>query len=370
MPTKKHWNHIKEPNFTKACRCFHRWITDSYYALIWGFGNAMSFQLLRYVKQSRWSEVIELCKLDPHLATIRDKHGYTALHYVIIQLDRRESRGVNSIQVIKLLLDINPDATLMRATNGWTPLHHAVYLNFSSDVIKLFLNAKPEAANVRSSDGETPLFLCRLDRKPLSLWHQNFEKDNPWSVLLRFNDEWRTVQLLIKASCHKTVGTLPKDHKFRLLHAACSILCPSYILHMVLLLLPQESSEKDEVGNFPFSLFVSKEYTINCLPFYYDRSALEFNFTHLLNLNISAARSKDKYGRLPIHWVVINETCNLFVRELTEKYPEGIAEVDPMTGLFPFMLAASTGSYLENIYLLLKINPQVLNSQEDSISKI
>ncbi|KAK1741058.1 hypothetical protein QTG54_008310 [Skeletonema marinoi] len=70
----------------------------------------------------------------------------------------------------------------------------------------------------------------------------------------------------------------------------------------------------------------------------------------------------DKDKRLPLHYAADASTASFeVVMEVFKAYKHAASIRDPMTGLFPFQLAASNGNYKAS-YSLLLANPNLVSS--------
>jgi hypothetical protein len=81
-----------------------------------------------------------------------------------------------------------------------------------------------------------------------------------------------------------------------------------------------------------------------------------------LELCPSIVQTVDKDKRLPLHYAAGSATASFDVIMEVLNACEGAASIrDPMTGLFPFQLAASNGNYKAS-YTLLLANPNLVSS--------
>jgi ankyrin repeat protein len=65
-----------------------------------------------------------------------------------------------SVNLLKLLLDVYPDAINKVGNDGDLPLHHACYEDASLDVVKFLLEAYPEGAQIKDKEGCLPIHLA------------------------------------------------------------------------------------------------------------------------------------------------------------------------------------------------------------------
>jgi hypothetical protein len=88
----------------------------------------------------------------PVAAEVKDTWNRTPLHWALQQ-------GA-SVEVIKMLLDAYPAAAELKDTGNNTPLHLALQQGASVEVIKMMLDACPAAAEVKDTGNNTPLHLA------------------------------------------------------------------------------------------------------------------------------------------------------------------------------------------------------------------
>jgi hypothetical protein len=90
----------------------------------------------------------------------------------------------------------------------------------------------------------------------------------------------------------------------------------------------------------------------------------------LLEAHPDAAAVKNNQGRYPLHLALASgKTWDGGIRELVTSYPDAVREADPVTGLFPFHLAATVNEVstvqsvhvqrLNVIYEMLRTDPVV-----------
>ena len=91
------------------------------------------------------------------------------LHLACAAFDKIETENM---RIVKLLLEVNPDAVCVEDWQGAYPLHYLCYANTSGDMIRLILEKFPEASKLRSN-GWLPLQIAML--KGLSVDYNNIE---------------------------------------------------------------------------------------------------------------------------------------------------------------------------------------------------
>ena len=101
------------------------------------------------------NSLLKLLEANPTAAAKVNNHSQTPLR---LHCQRRTA----SAHVARILYDANPEAVFVLDSNdGWAPLHYAA-ANTNYELIKFLVEANPEAARARTSKGETALhLLCR-----------------------------------------------------------------------------------------------------------------------------------------------------------------------------------------------------------------
>eukprot|EP00536_Pseudo-nitzschia_multiseries_P000867 jgi/Psemu1/294196/fgenesh1_pm.11_\ len=155
---------------------------------------------------------------------------------------------------------------------------------------------------------------------------------------------------------------------------------PLPILELFLWLRPEEVLEKDQRDMLPIhhALRYSKTLSCNtCTPS--SSNAVDdwrsFVF-QLLQKSPEQCKAKCKDGRLPLHYVLdhssnydgnepriasmenLQYSRHAIVEELVEIYPESVDQRDPITGLYPFMIASMDRNLsVDTVFCLLRHSP-------------
>jgi ankyrin repeat protein len=294
-----------------------------------------------------------------------------------------------SVHVVRILLD-GGDAyqTSMRDVDGDTPLHTACRCGAPMEVLEVLLRANPATVHQRDYEGLTPV---------LRLWVRYFVIlgddviDNVRGaadvVTGELGEAWKKTELLLRCAHHGslpppwTMGPIDESEKvFRVLHAAAAVDCPRAVVKIATILHSHQLEERDEDGMTPLIIackapifkvrdLSDKGYLLedrihgddnnnDALPAIskdddddeeatvHQPSVIEILLQAPLNperqlCNIACIPSP--CGRLPLNWAIVSgKKWNEGIKALVEAYPDALGMVDMETGLYPFMLAAST----------------------------
>lgn len=149
---------------------------------------------------------------------------------------------------------------------------------------------------------------------------------------------------------------------FRLLNAACCVRCPRDYFSQVL----SEASlrdiyEPDEDGLLPLHYAVQHAHA-DSQPY------TQFVVESLLHVAPHAAAATDPLGRLPLHMAVSDTLLTWHkggVKELVWSYPSALRQIDPVTGLVPFLASATAATqsrlHLSTTYELLLAAPEMVH---------
>ena len=98
-------------------------------------------------------------------------HGQPLLHYACGR-KYNESNVEAGIQIIKILLDANPDSIRSENDDGWMPLHALCNINFEKNetaaiqILKLLIEKYPEAVRHPCSNGDLPIHFAAETQSP------------------------------------------------------------------------------------------------------------------------------------------------------------------------------------------------------------
>jgi len=160
---------------------------------------------------------------------------------------------------------------------------------------------------------------------------------------------------------------------------------PLPILELFLWLRPEEILERDRVNMLPIHHALRYSKTLsrrNSHSYPSSPNAVDdwrsFVF-QLLEKSEEQCKVKCQYGRLPLHYVLDHSSSNndadvqrtfskeeenlqlsrhTIVEKLVELYPESVDQLDPITGLYPFMIASMDQNLsIGTVYCLLRHSP-------------
>ena len=189
---------------------------------------------------------------------------------------------------------------------------------------------------------------------------------------------WRKCMLLMCSSYHGSVKYIvdKDDSLWFPLHAAIALSAPMGVVQLLTKLYPDDISRLHHVRDLGVTPITFALATIKHLKKTWykedygdeqeERLFLRDTIGTLLGNDGSIPNSE---GRLPLHLAIENGLgWNEGTAEIYKAYPDAVSVRDPVTGVFPFLAAASQCNCdddiitLSNCYLLLKTDPSVLVS--------
>eukprot|EP01032_Pedospumella_encystans_P012153 gene12153-14082_t len=261
-------------------------------------------------------EIIQLVILQcKELCTLSDAGGFTPLHYA--------ARG-QSVQVLEVLLDAFPEATMMKSWDGKTPLFHAVDFHpFDVAVILQLISACPQACHEPKKYGQLPI-------------HAALDQGVPPEILRAM----------------LTHGVADADRykdssDFLPLHLALKNKAPAEIVRLILQANPAACQARDSgyrsSSDLPLHLAL-RQFDVSSPPVNPQES------TEIVLLVLAAfpeaVKDVDDRNRLPIHYAA--ESATLAVAQaLLEAFPQGAEHVDK-DGKLPLHCSLSSSSTQED----------------------
>ena len=253
--------------------------------------------------------------------------------------------------LIESLLFHCPSTIKKKNCFGVTPIFLAVYWRAPFDSLKMLLAADPEGATVRSeSIGDDPISLVyhsliypsseddleRVKNQRVLMNKANSLKKLPMDIRV----EWVMLELLAKAAYHKSSFLDLPDASWRPLHALCALDVPPELVRFACRFHRGDLYDKDEEGRLPIHICASSPTYVKHPS---KREAKHSLMRYLLHEDSAVAKIFDKSGRLPIHFACKNgKTWSKGgLKHLAEAHPSSLRIPDGVTGMLPFMLAAT-----------------------------
>ena len=306
-----------------------------------------------------------------------------------------------SVHVVRVLLEGGLEMqSHMRDVDGDTPLHAACRCGAPIEVLEVLLRANPSAVHERDYEGLTPL---------LRLWVRYFVilgNDAIDAVQGRedltgeLGEAWDKTELLLRAAVHGSLeastalrgeaaswtASGERNTVFRAVHAAAAVDCPRQIVKIATKVYPSQLEELDEQGRIPLTIAaVTPAFKVRDLS---DEGYLLEDRVHgdvsqydgvndaeqvgpnslypsVIEILVTAApetaRFLDADGRLPLQLAIASgKKWTTGVKSLLEAYPDAIMLRDPVTNLYPFMLAGTVKKGgCTTIFELLRSNPSL-----------
>jgi len=275
-------------------------------------------------------------------AQMQDRIGWTPLHLVCW--------GSGSISLVSYLLEHNPKAATLKTKDDWTPLHLCCRYNSSFQVIQALLKAYPKAASVKARGGWTPLHLAcwwgssapvirlLLTSDVSVVQMPGWEGRTPLEILIRRSLNHASLQYSVPPTLGETITDEFWDKVCVLLHSAHTgtILNTSTKTSLTPTILAA-SAMMNKTVICPIAVRAMTFFRISIMT--EDAVRREGNL-----LSMAIQKGVSWYGGLEL---------------IFRRCPENIHTRCKKTGLYPFMLAATSGS-LETIFELIRTDPELL----------
>lgn len=321
---------------------------------------------------------IEECSIENHPLLIPDSGGELPLHLACdASLDRKMS-GMLEVylgrQGIPLALSSALDDTVFHESNhGQVPISILLssYLEddfdldefecqnswFSSGLffvprLQTFLSSKRTFADVDSS-------AFRKDSRTYQIFIAEFNSllsAAVRSMETKFTERQRKTWKRPTLTVHMA-ASIPKY--------------PTFALQLPLLLNHKSIRQFDENHKIPlhYAVMCASEDHDHCKSNFHDLywgSGIEHRsiVQYLIEYAPDTTLMRDGDGRLPLHLAVINGTFEGSIQSLLNLNPSQVKDIDPVSGLYPFMLAASEGQNVNIIFNLLLLCPTLAYTSE------
>jgi len=304
---------------------------------------------LRYPPNDAIKALIEA---SPQSTASQNKEGETPLHLA--------AEGASE-QVQLTLLNAHPEALTTQDKYGDTPCHRAVTLGSSIEVLEQFALIKPEAIDIENNQGITSFMILPKGYEEAQSLSDIVEDGEFW-------DDWESAMIFLRASysrCHSR----PIDEKFMVVQAVAGTRCPRALLKTCVRLYPSQLLSTNSEGRVPLSIasrskrFKEPQINIDGMCETAEKESetdsSETVVQILLRAEIKAASIADNDGRYPvIHAIENGVEWHEGLQDIVNAYPQCLDEKEPISNLYPFMLAgASKSASITSIFSLLRANP-------------
>lgn len=328
-----------------------------------------------------------------------------------------------SSDVLKYLIRVAPESSLVRDRCGFTPIDW-LWMRFIADLIhrhdimsrgsehsykqpKVKISSRRILPNnlIRFMENETIKLLDSLKLVFRKKKCQMISSDITENDVTRVEeDEFRTrlnellpVAAKILTQSEDRSGAIKGLHHvkdWKMLHAAAFMNVPRYVLLSAILVNPNDLMLQDSVGNLPLHYAAARSGYEKILHVGVASEAQKLiekcPVFDLLHLYPDATKIANQYGQLPLHIAIEKEKRNLmrasdmyntpkslnrYISEdsiitiMSKANPASLEHKDGLTGLYPFMQAATEDEYtranLSTIYELLLEFPSLV--QRDTV---
>lgn len=327
-----------------------------------------SSDVYELVRVMNWHKAVRECKKNPIDASYQDGDDFETPLYLACQ-------NRPPVRVIRALLEAFPQAVETKSRHGDLPIHVACRFNASNDVLKELVKDYPHTAACQTKFGQTSIVMLweSRDATNLTVHNRRVATDHCYRSVF-----WQKMQILLEA--------VAKSRDTSVLHAAISLGslgCPHQVLEYVLYMFPDLVRQVDQDGRLPIHMAVGPSSWTAPEDSSYRRKYKpreQMTIEKLLKLYPEAALIPDPVSkRYPLHTALANRhSWEGGVKELFEAAPNLMVVIDPVTGVYPFQLAAipagDTLVDLGTIFSVLRAHPAVLEScgrrslQEESSS--
>lgn len=307
--------------------------------------NGASHALYDLVLDRNWTEVVAHCHSHPVDASYEDSDTFGETPLYLSMNFHPPSYAV------KALVEAYPGAVYPQTKNRDCPLHLACRFGASYEVLKILVDSDPITAKSTSKYGVTPLSALRrhfLADYPKGVFSSSFIQSSEGGGA----EFWRKVCLILLSSYYGRI--FPKVEDQKLLHCAVSASCPVLFEVILFELYPNEAMEPMLEMQNRLPLFVAAEKSL------YDECRSSYEIGKLLDIFPQAACCTDRScnNRYPLHIAIdCKKTWNGGLRLLVDTAPEILLSPDPITRLYPFMMARDNS---ESCLRLLLAEPEAL----------
>lgn len=289
--------------------------------------------------------------LSPGQVLHKNRYGFTPLHYACF--------AASTDDVRHFLLKVAPQATHMPDDKDHLPLHAAIRSRKNIAFIDQLLFAYPEALTTRAQDGNTPfeLFLLTWTHTLEKIWNRhggfiNIPLDNKDFQKGHLAKDIFLI-LLKTLMCKEIDRNDNSKTKWLPAHKALSIKeIPAIFKQLIVELMPQEGSKKDQKGNLLLHLALTSKY----------QDQLNYDLIDFIcRYNPESAMEPNDNGDYPLELAIQNGWEWDVVKSLHMAAPDVISRPSRKNGLYPFMFSlCCSNSSLDNGYSLLRLDPSII----------
>lgn len=277
------------------------------------------------IASRRWKDVLISITFYPQDLLKVEKKKPTALHHACL--------FQAPAHVIELMLLQAPELADRENVEGEIPLHWAIRLGLSNQILRMLLEASPSSGVfVQDKDGNTPLSLLWASHQDsiLRAWWNGRE------YLLK-SAAWKRIMFLLKC-CHYGTIHHPPDSDDKLLHIAARYPCPPALFPLFLNVYKDRIGAQDDESGQTVLAAACSDPAGNRL----------CDVTTKIDLILGqksgalSASVPDKSGRVPFFTAVAHGiTWEEGVQKLFDFDSSVLSMKDPVSGLYPFMLAGA-----------------------------
>lgn len=308
-----------------------------------------------------WERVAQQVQRKPWVARYQDdRHGGMLLLHLACALHPSETS-------IKIIIEANPAATSHADSKGRVPLHivmervisrpYSLTQNCFLPIIRCLIINDPDTIDLPDCDGQTAIHYAFRGNVHVNFLHL-FLQMKPAAARREFpslraavdspRQLDKTCTLAVTAHCGTPPVSLNHKDLSMVLHAVLARDFSTLVLQTSMERYGlQYARTKDEFGDFPIHYAVSSKNVsdgiVASLLFYYPQ----------------CAATRNSKGHLPLHQT-LKHRCK-GVKELFQKFPAAVQELDPETKLPVALLAAMRGN-VGATYFLLREHPQIVAS--------
>eukprot|EP00980_Cylindrotheca_fusiformis_P030220 scaffold24542_cov166-Cylindrotheca_fusiformis.AAC.4 len=308
----------------------------------------------------QWKLVLSWIAFHPdQVGRLRDTKGQTVLHHA--------SLFRAPVVVIESILWAAPELASIANREGEVPLHWAVRLSSQNPVLNVLLATDPETGFAMDHMDLTPLAMI-WERHQTNLI-ETFRYDKQ-AFFRDSNNSWKRVISIFQAV--SDAEHLEKSESFFPLHTAASRCTPRSLFPFMLQVYKNQLSATDLKGRTPLM--------IACQSPSANRSFdILTKIQYILKEDPGQAKveHRESGNRLPLHVALESGICwNDGIESLIAVHPSALSKRDPISGLYPFALAAaqdlratlddgssdaSDNHLLTTVYNLLREEPSLVN---------